>query len=213
VSANNAMTEPDINQVFFYEKPDYDGTSHTYKEGDDKTFTYPEHLNDLYRSVKVGAAVKVLAWQHSDGSGIHKVWETSQPNISSIGGLSKFKVLPKATRILVYRFENRTGNGQRYCAYIDAAGVSTEKIESCSGDSAYKLVGMMPEGGPPVTTAIYVRDMQTNQYLPVASLHFQWNSSTHEVDIVESDNFPDWLGHERAAGNKYTIFLKRVPTA
>ncbi|MER6945800.1 beta/gamma crystallin domain-containing protein [Nonomuraea sp. NPDC000554] len=199
-------------QVCFYEDANYSGKEHYYNENDDVTFTYPEYLNDRFKSVKVGALVKVLAWQHSDGGGKHEVWEKDCPDISAIGGLSKFKIIANSTQAVAVRFENNVGTG-RYCLYVKAAGVSDGMVKSCADDREFKLIGIMPAGGPAVTTAVYVRDEKTGEYLdPVGSLHLRWNDETKQVDVADSTNFPSYLKWERATGNRFVISLEKIPS-
>lgn len=201
----------DATQVCFYEGPNYTGKEHIYHENDDVTFHYPEELNDRFKSVKVGALVKVLAWQHSDGGGKHEIWEKDNPDISAIDGLSKFKIIANSTQAVAVRFESRVNNG-RFCLYVQAAGVSEGKVKSCADDSEFKLIGIMPVEGPPVTTAIFVRNETTGEYLsPNGALYLRWNKETGQVDIVDSTNFPDHLEVKRVAGNRFIIALVKIP--
>ncbi|WP_158566764.1 beta/gamma crystallin domain-containing protein [Actinomadura craniellae] len=202
----------DQTQVCFYEGTNYTGKEHHYKEGDEVVFQYPEDLNDKFKSVKVGSLVKVLAWQHSDGGGKHEVWEADNADIGSIDGLSKFRIIAHATQAVAVRFEDNADNGHQHCLYVQAAGVSDGKVKSCAGDPAFKLIGIMPAGGPPVTTAIFVRDETTGQYLdPNGALHLRWNDETKQVDVADSTNFPGHLKWTRAEGNRFVISLEKIP--
>jgi hypothetical protein len=201
----------DATQVCFYEGPNYTGKEHIYNENDDVTFHYPEQLNDRFKSVRVGSLVKVLAWQHSDGGGRHEIWDKDNPDISSIDGLSKFKIIANSTQAIAVRFEKHVSNGP-FCLYVKAAGVSDGMVKSCADDPQFKLIGIMPVEGPPVTTALYVRDETTGQYLsPPGALHLKWNKETGQVDIADSTNFPDYLKWERVQGNRFIISLEKIP--
>jgi hypothetical protein len=88
-------------------------------------------------------------------------------------------VVPSNTRAIAIAFQDATGGKPRqYTLKLDAADVGTVKL--FSNDSAaeegneYRLVGLMPEGGPPVTTAVYVRNEADGGYVAVGSVYFQW---------------------------------------
>jgi|GEM_PF-2325714 len=199
-------------QAQFYVSKDFGGSPQTYKVGDDINL-YPGDFNDKFKSAIIGSAVKVLAWQHDSGVGDHEVLTGSNPDISFVGGLSRFKILPLATRIIAFKFKDATGGAaRRYSLKVNAADVG-ERLLYSNEDDEFKLVGTMPEKGPSVTTAIYVRDEQTGSYLATGSVFFQWNAGTQQVDIVSQQNFPAQLKHERADASSFILTLtSNVPT-
>lgn len=162
--------------VNFYDKKDFGGNAYPYKVGDD--IALPKELNDKFLSVNVGAAAKVLAWRDYGKNGPYREWPVPNPDISDIEGLSCFLVVDGNTRAIGFLFKDATGGADRqYSLKVDAADVGDGTVYSNDGDQ-YTLVGLMPEGGPPVTTAIYVRDEKSGVYIATGSVFFQWNSKT-----------------------------------
>lgn len=89
---------------------------------------------------------------------------------------------------------------------MDAHDVGSVILYSNDGDE-YRLVGMMPQDGPPVTTAMYIRDEKSGSYLSVGSVFFQWDPSTEGVKIVENDNWPKQLKEEQKGPSSFLITL------
>lgn len=199
-------TEVGLNQTQFYTSSNFGGSPHTYSVGDDVNL-YPGNLNDKFKSAIVGSAAKVLAWKHDSGVGTYTELTGRNPDISSIGGLSRFKVLPSDTRVIAFQFKDATGGApKRYSLKVNAADVG-ERLLYSNEDDEFKLVGTMPVRGPSVTTAIYVRDEQTGVYLATGSIFFQWNEQAQQVDIVSQENFPAQLKYERQDANRFIITL------
>ncbi|RYP49407.1 hypothetical protein DL768_004880 [Monosporascus sp. mg162] len=195
----------DATAVNFYSKKDFGGDKYPYTIGDD--IEVPTDLIDQFLSVNVGTAAKVIAWQHYNSTGIYKEWTGENPDITGIGGLSRFKVVENDTRAISFIFKDTTGGAEKqYSLKVKAADVGEILIYSNDGD-AYHLVGIMPSGGPPVTTAIYVRDEKSGVYIATGSVFFQWNSGSGEVDIVESDNWPPQLEWERSGHSSFIVTL------
>ncbi|KAF2962745.1 hypothetical protein GQX73_g10826 [Xylaria multiplex] len=195
----------DATAVNFYTKKDFEGDKFPYSIGDD--ISVPTDLNDKFLSVNVGVAAKVIAWQHYNSTGIYKEWTGENPDISEIEGLSRFKVVDNDTRAITFIFKDATGGADKqYSLKLNAADVGTILIYSNDGDD-YHLVGIMPSGGPPVVTAIYVRDESTGVYIATGSVFFQWNSASKQVDIVESDNWPPQLKYERSGPSSFIVTL------
>jgi hypothetical protein len=166
----------DASAANFYSKKDFEGDKYPYVIGDD--VSVPGSLNDKFLSVNVGTAAKVIAWQHYNQTGIYKEWTGQNPDITDIGGLSRFKVVDDDTRAISFVFKDATGGSDKqYSLKVNAADVGSILIYSNDGD-VFHLVGIMPSGGPPVTTAIYVRDEKSGGYIATGSVYFQWNSGT-----------------------------------
>jgi hypothetical protein len=214
----------------FYSQKNFGGDEYPYKIGDDESV--PGELNDKFFSVNVGGAAKVIAWQHYSETGIYREWTGAVSDISDIGGLSRFKVVDSDTRAIAFIFNDATGgSNKQYSLKVNAADVGSVTVYSNEGDD-YHLVGTMPSGGPPVTTAIYVRDEKSGGYIATGSVFFQWNSSTKrkclcvpspnstsltwgkklnlsskEVDIIENDNWPQQLKVERSGASNFAVTL------
>lgn len=162
--------------VNFYIEKDFGGDAYPYKVGDDVRL--PPELNDKFLSVNVGIAAKVLAWRDYDKGGPYREWTGANPDITDIEGLSRFIVVDGNTRAIAFLFKDDTGGADRqYSLTVKAADVGDVIIYSNNGDD-YSLVGLMPPDGPPVTTAIYVRDENSGVYIATGSVYFKWNSET-----------------------------------
>ncbi|MFF4961639.1 beta/gamma crystallin domain-containing protein [Streptomyces sp. NPDC001222] len=192
-------------EVTFYTRPDYMGDAHTYALGTDENL-HPGELNDKFKSVKVGRKVKILAWQHSNQTGKYREWDLDQPDISDIGGLTRFKVVESTTLPVVVRLQDLTGApAGKYSLKVSSYDVGDTIVYS--GDPEYGLVGVMPEDGPPVTTAIYVRDEHTGAYVAVGAIYFTWNPDTKSIDVADASNLPENLAYSREGRNQFTFKL------
>jgi hypothetical protein len=192
-------------EVTFYSRLNYTGDAHTYAAGTDEKL-HPGELNDKFKSVKVGRKAKVLAWQHSNQSGKYREWDLDQPDISDIGGLTRFKVVESTTLPIAVRLQDLTGAPTgRYS--LKAASYDVGDTIVRSGDPEYGLVGVMPEDGPPVTTAIYVRDEHSGVYVAVGAIYFVWNSDTKSIDVADASNVPENLDYSRDGRNQFTFKL------
>ncbi|KAL2131686.1 hypothetical protein VTI74DRAFT_4729 [Chaetomium olivicolor] len=204
-------TQIDPTAAVFYASPDLTGTATPYAIGAD--ISLPTSLNDKFQSVNVGASAKVIAWQHYDESGIYQEWAAGEhPDISSIGGLSRFKVVEGNTRAVAFAFKDATGGKKRqYSLKVEARDVGTVTLysgEEGEGEGTeYRLVGIMPEGGPPVTTALYVRDESSGAYVALGSVYFQWSEKEDRVEIVENENWPAQLKQERTGASTFVLTL------
>lgn len=195
-------------EVTFHTGTNYTGDAHTYVVGSDENL-YPGGLNDRFKSVRVGRKAKVLAWQHANQTGKYREWDVDQPDISDIGGLTRFKVVESTTLPIAVRLQDLTGGpARRYSLKIASYDVGDTIVHS--GDPEYGLVGVMPEDGPPVTTAIYVRDEHSGAYVAVGAIYFVWNSSTKSIDVADASNVPENLGYSRDGRNQFTFTLTSV---
>lgn len=166
----------DPTTVIFYTEKDFGGDAHPYKVDDDVSL--PSELNDKFLSVNVGIAAKVLAWRDYKKQGPYREWTGPNPDISDIEGLSCFMVVSGDTRAIAFLFKDATGGADRqYSLTVDAHGVGEVKMYSNDGDE-YRVAGLMPANGPPVTTAIYVRDENSGVYIATGSVYFKWNPDT-----------------------------------
>ncbi|KAK3936702.1 Beta/Gamma crystallin-domain-containing protein [Diplogelasinospora grovesii] len=207
---------PPVNptSVNFYAAKDFAGEKFEYKIDDDVAL--PGSLNDRFLSVNVGINAKVIAWQHYNESGRYREWEGENPDISDIGGLSRFKVVTGDTRAIAFKFRDATGGSpKKYSLKLVAhdVGVTTLYSNDPEDSDAYRLVGVMPEDGPPVTTALYCRDEEVGAYVWTGSVFFQWDKEANKVDIVENDNWPEGLEEEQTGPSTFVVTLAKLPEA
>ena len=195
-------------EVTFYTQVNYSGDAHVYRVGADENL-YPGELNDRFKSVKVGRKAKVLAWQHGNQTGKYREWDLDQADFSDIGGLTRFKVVDSTTLPIAVRIQDLTGAPARaYSMKVNSYDVGDTIVYS--GAPEYGLVGVMPEDGPPVTTAIYVRNENSGEYVATGAIHFTWNSGTKSIDVADASNFPENMEHARDGRNQFTFTLKSV---
>ncbi|MFI2645932.1 beta/gamma crystallin domain-containing protein [Streptomyces sp. NPDC018610] len=195
-------------EVTFYARPSYTGDGHTYTVGANENL-HPGELNDRFNSVRVGRKAKVLAWQHANQTGKYREWEVDQPDISDIGGLTRFKVVESTTLPIAVRLQDLTGaQPGRYSLKVASYDVGDTVVRS--GDPEYGLVGVMPEDGPPVTSAIYVRNELSGEYVALGAIYFAWNSGTKSIDVAEASNVPENLDYSRDGRNQFTFKLTEV---
>ena len=195
-------------EATFYIRVDYAGDPHAYTLGPPVEVT--GGLNDRFKSLRVGPRVKVLAWQHYGFGGRYREWEVDTPDISDIGGLSVFQVIESTTLSIGVRLQDDTGaEPGRYSLVVESYNIG--RVTTLSGDPDFALIGTMPADGPPVTTAIYVRDEQSGAYVATGAVYFVWNSQTRSVDIADATNFPANMTYERATSNQFIFHLASVP--
>lgn len=199
-----------VDEATFYQNKDYGGEAFPYQLG--ANVQLPGDLNDKFKSVRVGSRVKVLAWQHYGGTGQYREWEVDTPDITGIGGLSQFKVIESTTLSIAVRLQDDTGaEAGRFNLTVNSYEVGT--VTTPSGNPEFALVGTMPADGPPVTTAIYVRDVPTGEYLASGAIYFVWNPETRAVDVADATNFPANMNYERASPNQFTFHLTSARAA
>jgi hypothetical protein len=165
-------------------------------------------IKDHYLSLDVGQAVKASFADmiYSDSSLVELVGQTADLS-SVLGDQNMMFVLPNDARAIVFNFKDETGGASKqYSLKLIAAGVGETTLYS-NENEAFKLVGTIPEGGPPVVAALYVQDQNTGVYIATGSIFFQWNGGTRQVDVVSSENFPRQLKQERAGASRFVITL------
>ncbi|WP_137939361.1 beta/gamma crystallin domain-containing protein [Chitinivorax sp. B] len=196
-------------EACFYGLKHFEGAPTCYAVGTEITFSAGDQLNDYYKSVRVGLNAKVVAWQHNNGTGIYREWVGDQPDITDIGGLSKFKVMSHTTLAIAVRFDDKTST-QPGLHHLLVQSFQVGEASSSTGDPAFKLVGFMPPDGPPVTTAVSVRNSITGVYVATGSIYFRWNNETKQVDVAEDNNFPSNMSWARASANEFILSLNHV---
>jgi hypothetical protein len=193
------------NEACFFTEYKYEGERHCYPL-DTHEDLWPGALNDKFKSVTVGRSVKVLAWQHGDGTGAYREWSVDEPDITDIGGLSRFTVARDTTLPIAVRFEDHTGAPpQRYSMQLNSHQVG--EVRMLSGDRDFRLVGIMPADGLPVTTAIFIRDEQDGQYVANGSIYFGWNADRKTIDVVDQTNLPANVVYQRSDRNRFVFGL------
>jgi Membrane binding/Beta/Gamma crystallin len=193
------------NEACFFTEYKFEGERHCYPLGANENL-WPGALNDKFKSVKVGRVVKVLAWQHANATGAYREWSVDEEDITDIGGLSRFAVVRDTTLPIAVRFEDGMGGpARRYSLQMNSHDVGEVKV--MSGDSEFGLVGIIPADGPPVTTAIYVRDESSGEYIATGSIYFGWNADTKAIDVVDETHLPKKLGYQRVDRNRFVFTL------
>ncbi len=183
----------------FYTETNYGGTSKFFEE-QDAEYQLPEEENDIYKSVRVNSDSAVFAWQHYGDVGNQAEWTGDNPDITSIGGLSVFKVVPNSHVGIAMRLENGTGSSDiLYCLYSQVHG-SGAQIESYSNNLNYQIVGTIntSPGGEPIEASIKVRNMQEGdsnygQYLNNGAVYFRTDSQGNVCVDKDSQEYKDFF--------------------
>ncbi|NHB95294.1 beta/gamma crystallin domain-containing protein [Photorhabdus stackebrandtii] len=202
------MTKELITGVTFFEEKNYQGKSHEYPELD-KIISLPSHLNDKFRSVRIGKLSKVHAWRHyNNPESQYYEWVVDNPDIDKeIRGLSKFRIVQKETRLVALRVIDDTHSDVKFSMTVKIFnGEKQEKIEvnTITGDN-YAVVDellMQKE----IVTSIYVRNTNTGEYIGNGSFYFSYDA--HGVAIIDEDlNFPENLKLVHAGSNRFDFHI------
>ncbi|RCJ27527.1 hypothetical protein A6770_25635 [Nostoc minutum NIES-26] len=197
--------------AIFFEQKNYQGVSHSYEI--DQEYAAPcddgnSELNDKFLSVKIGELVKVLAWQHCDGTGVYREWETDNPDLSDIKGLSKFQVVNTTNSVVAFRLIDRSGAGKALSlkCQTDQVGESTDRTND--GNDEYRIIGTLPTDKPnfpPLTTGVYLRLEEPNyDYLSTGTVYIKWNNNTHEAELTyQNETQPPGFKFEQTAPGKF----------
>ncbi|WP_063014075.1 hypothetical protein [Nocardia kruczakiae] len=171
-------------EATFYRDRDYSGQTQTFKVG--------EVVPNGFRSFRLGGMAKV--WRLNLVAGWNS-WKVDCPNLSDYPD-AVIRVVDRRTEGISVRLRDDTGAAEgRYSLKVVSYEVG--EVTTLSGDSVFRLVGSMPYDGPPVTTAFYIRDEQTFEYLAIGAIHFVWNPATKAVDIADQANLPGNVACER----------------
>ncbi|MFC9995099.1 beta/gamma crystallin domain-containing protein [Nocardia sp. NPDC127526] len=202
------MTTPQSNEAIFFTQRDFQGDSFPYSTNDG-VVEVPGQLNDRFLSVRVGATAKVMAWQHYGFGGAYAEWDTDQPDISAIHGLSVFTVTYRSTRFIAARFVNATRPDRTYAMKVNTAGADPGLSERwlAQNDPDFLPIALAFEDGRSVTTALYVRDQETYIYNPTGSCYFRWNPTTSEVELDPGAAFPPGMSHKQASASEFIFEL------
>lgn len=201
-------TTPESNQAVFFTRPNFDGDSHRYSI-DDGVVEVLGELNDRFKSVKVGDIAKVLAWQHYGFGGNYAEWDSDQPDISAIGGLSVFTVTYRTTRFIMARFENVTQTDRILAMKVNTAGADPGLSERwlMQNEPDFVPIALAFEDGRSVTTALYVQDQTTFIFSPTGSCYFRWNSGTNAIEMDPGANFPAGMTCKQASASEFVFEL------
>jgi hypothetical protein len=187
----------DFGEAIFFEGKNYEGTAHPYPiSGEDQATCSGDSLalNDKYLSVQVGQGVKVLAWQHCDGSGKYREWTEDIPDLSDIGGLSRFKVVGNSDSTIAFRLVDRSGAEIPLSLKLQAYAIGESTDRSDDNNDEYHIIGHVPTdqaGGEPFVTQVSLRkEVWPGEYLSLGSVYFNWNDSDKKVDLTYTDNKP-----------------------
>jgi len=194
--------------VAFYREKNFGGSPEYYQLGDDVTFHYGDHFNDKYLSLKVINPVKILCYQHSDGSGIFKSYtQGNYASIEEINGLSKFQIVGIDTHFAVsMRLIDQTG-GEPHQFLMTFNAHNIGDAEFYSGKDSYTPLPVT-ENNDLVTCAIYIRDMTTGEYIANGSMYFQYNATHGIIEVTTpEETFPPNLKVIRIDNTKFDFIL------
>lgn len=196
-------------EVIFFEGKNYQGIAHTYSlYGEDEMDCNAgaSALNDKYLSVQVGREVKVLAWEHCDSSGIYLEWTEDNPDLSEIGGLSRFTVVSASDSIVAFRLVDQSGAEIRLSLKLQAYAIGESTDRSDDNNDEYRIIGHVPTDRPgpePFVTQVSLRNEDNGEYPSTGSVYFNWNDSNQKVDLTYTDNKPAGFEFEQTSAGTF----------
>lgn len=188
--------------VSFYPEENYGGIVAT------SELNKVEHqaLRSKYNSYKLGSGTKLLVWNHSNYYD-QEEWTSDKSSIPSSSTKQCYQVLEGTTSVIGFRFKDTTGaEAKSYSLTLNASDIGQIVLLSNESDQ-FAIAGTMPQNGPPVTTAVYVRDMKTGVYIAQGSVYFQWDGAAGKVVIADQTNWPKQLEHKEEGDSNFTITL------
>ncbi|MDC9596582.1 beta/gamma crystallin domain-containing protein [Xenorhabdus anantnagensis] len=197
--------------AIFYTKNDYSGDSYEYPENSLEVNLIGTPLNDKFLSVEIGKGSIVFAWRHGDDSQpgqIYREWDTSQPDLSDIKGLSKFIVSPTNCDLLAVKLINESGVDQVFRVHIQTHTIP-DPVD-CYSNGDYEIVGLIPKDGQQYVTSVVVFD-KNNIPVTQGAVYFTYNGT--ELDIITYDvTKPPYMRFEKAGSYHFNFVLEKFPT-
>jgi len=205
----------------FYTSKNYQGSDYFYEESE-SIYRLPENsLNDRFNSVKVGEFSKVFAWRHyseSQPGDKTEEWFEDNPDISTVGGISRVKVTPQEVEGVYIRLVDGINTGKKYCMSTKVSGPGEgAEVYTCTDNANYQFLGTLnpTNGGESIVTAIAVRNMQQGDpqygvYINNGSVYFKVGQDGDigvSHDNGEFDNFPDNLTIEEVRDNVFDVTI------
>lgn len=172
--------------VDFFEQLNYGGDPIHYPEND-RVIDVPSADNDKYLSADIGTNSKLYAWQHYDHTGNHGEWDTDQPDLRSMDGISQFKVTANDTNGVWVKLTNNTGDDEVYTMYIHVSEDIGERTVS-SEIETYSLVGIIRDNAIEHTTHVAVKD-KNGIYVANGSCYFK--NVGGDIILTKGPGFPE----------------------
>ncbi|KAK5580514.1 hypothetical protein RB653_000534 [Dictyostelium firmibasis] len=187
----------DPTKVKFFFGLNCTGDSFEYDEGQTVEFSDGDEWNDKFLSCIVGASVKCNLWQHNDittapGNYEQLAQGSTNNDLSSMGGISKFQVIPGdfqwAVDVKLVNNVNTTVGS--YEMTLIPFGV--QQVSCRDGDDYIQMP--IPELSPSdseIVTQVAVRDTKSGVYVANGSCYFKCDPSTGIVSVRKpTDTFP-----------------------
>ncbi|PHM70059.1 beta/gamma crystallin domain-containing protein [Xenorhabdus kozodoii] len=198
-----------INGVVFYTGKNYTGAAYEYPENNTAVNLVGTPLNDQFLSVKIGIGSVVFAWRHSSDSEvgqIYREWDTNQPDISDIKGLTKFIVSPSNRDLLAVKLINESGVDQVFRVNIQTYTIPNPV--DCYSNDDYKVVGLVPKDGQLYVTSVVIFN-QNNIPVTQGAVYFKHNGT--DLDIVTYDTTkPAHMRFEKVEGYHFKFVLENI---
>jgi hypothetical protein len=186
----------------FFDKFNYEGNEYSYP-AKDELVEVTGSLNDKFKSLKVGANTKVYAWQHYGATGKYGEWETDQPDLSYMGGISVIKVTENNSSGVWVRLQNTTGDNKEYEMTIKISeDIGSQTVPSSFPEHA--LVGIIPDNGQDHITQVAVRE-KGGSYVANGSCFFK--SDGDKVIMTAGENYPSNMSYNEDNNGFFTFIL------
>lgn len=197
--------------IFFTSTGLVPGPGDAYFQGDNIDFcSGSDPLNDEYHSLIVANGTRVNCWQHCNGTGQFRTYtDGPHDDISDIGGLSKFQVLPMESSYAIgLKLTDGTGLGHPpgfYEMTFVAHDIGDAGVPSGAEDYVY-LPSSSSEAV--LTCAIYVRNLQSGVYVATGSVYLQWDHETGIISIDDQEEtFPSNMSVTQDDNTHFTFTL------
>eukprot|EP01133_Synstelium_polycarpum_P016943 gene16943-20155_t len=186
----------DINKVIFYKSKDFQGDSFTFTVGDSVDFPEGHPDNDKFMSCQVGRETLVNCYQNNDLADTSadlfcQISAGAHPNISTIGGLSKFQVISNSHIYgvdvkVVSKIPNDKAN---YDLTLEAPRTSVKTNSSNTKYAQCPIADTYESDMTPCKVIVRNSDFPWS-VVDMGVIYFSYNKVTGLVKHTLSDGFP-----------------------
>ncbi|EAL64530.1 hypothetical protein DDB_G0285817 [Dictyostelium discoideum AX4] len=183
---------------FFFGK-NCTGESFEYDEGETVRFNYGDEWNDKFMSCIVGASVKCNIWEHNEidtptpGKYEQLAQGSTNNDLTSINGLSKFQVIPGDFQWAVdVKIVDNIANTPVGSYEMTLIPFGVPQVVCRDGDDFVQMpIPQLSPADSEIVTQVAVRDTRTGVYVANGSCYFKYDPSTGQVSIRKPvETFP-----------------------
>ncbi|KAM9955735.1 hypothetical protein ACTFIW_001938 [Dictyostelium discoideum] len=189
----------DANKVKFFFGKNCTGESFEYNKGETVRFNNGDKWNDKFMSCLVGSNVRCNIWEHNEidtptpGKFQELLQGSTNNDLTSINGLSKFQVLPGAFQWAVdVKIVNKV-NSTAGSYEMTITPYNVEKVACKDGDDFVQLpIPKLTPADSEIVCHLTVRQTKTPyDYVVNGSVYFKYSPTTGQVAVIKKDEtFP-----------------------